>query len=70
MKAMLEFSLPEEEEEYEMCLQGRSLRLVVDEVLLWLRNEIKYKERADAETLHEVRERIWQALNDYEVKSP
>lgn len=69
MKAMLEFSLPEEREEYETTLNGRKWRLVVDEMDEELRRIVKYNDArlADAEVAiyEKVRNMLWEKRVEY-----
>lgn len=64
MKAMLEFSLPEEQEEFHTASGAGATMSVVEDVLLYIRNRLKYEDlSADvAEALGEVRTRLLEAV--------
>lgn len=47
MKAMLEFNLLEEKEDFNCALKGYDLRMCLQEIDNWLRNKIKYSEERE-----------------------
>jgi len=63
-KAILEFNLPEEQEEYKLTLKAGDWMMVCSEMDNWLRNRIKYENRND---LQEVRDVLLGLMNEYEV---
>ena len=42
MKAILEFNLPEDREEYELCFKASDYLCAIQEIVEYLRNTIKY----------------------------
>lgn len=49
MKAILEFSLPEENHEYLNALQGAKMRSVLWDLDQWMRAQLKFQELSDGE---------------------
>ena len=65
MKAILEFNLPEDKEDYELCNKALAMSSAIDEIKDYLRTEYKYgKDKLDIE---EVRDRIHEILKDNEI---
>ena len=42
MKAILEFNLPEDQAEYDLCNKASNMYSVIWDMTLWLRSETKY----------------------------
>lgn len=57
MKATLEFNLPEEQEEFDLANQARSLYCVIYELEDYLRDLVKYKNK-ETINLDELRQKI------------
>jgi len=71
MKAVLEFVLPEEREEYEMATDGVKYYIVLFELLGWLRQQWKYDAgEVDADTAELIRDKIVALCDDEEVAVP
>ncbi len=71
MKAILEFDLPEEKEDLLYSLNAIDYVIVIDKILNYLRSEIKHKEDVEQsrhETLEDVRTKIIDILDEYDVK--
>lgn len=68
MKAILEFNLPEDQDEFEITQNGYKYNSVLRELDNWLRSEIKYGERKDETTLQEVRDKLYQLVQDEELR--
>ena len=66
MRAVLEFQLPEEREDFEIATDGWRYRGVISDVLNQLRSKIKYTEETTI-ALDAVREMIWEYCREYEV---
>lgn len=62
MKAMLEFNLPEEEEEFALAVDGAKYSAIVDEIKNMVRSIWKYEE-LDNKT-YEVVDRIYESIFD------
>lgn len=58
-KAILEYNLPEEKDEYQLALNAASYQAALQELDNWLRAQIKYANRADSTTLQEVRDKLY-----------
>lgn len=69
MKAVLSFSLPEEQDEHRMAIQAADMQDAVAHFDRWLRHEIKYAERTEQETrtFLRVRRKLADMLDDYGV---
>lgn len=63
MKAILEFNLPEEQDEYDWAVNGPTYKLALEELDAWLRSVIKYDELI-SETERLIFERVRAKLND------
>jgi hypothetical protein len=70
--AKLIYRLPEEKEEYELAFNGAKYKYAIDELDNWLRNILKYNdgniEKAKIKVLQEVRNKLWEIINDSDVK--
>ena len=66
MKATLEFTLPEEREEFYAANHGMDYRMVIEDVLRLLRDKLKYGELSGPEdAIYErLRQDIYAALDD------
>jgi flavin-dependent dehydrogenase len=65
MKAILEFNLPEDKDEYDFANNGLNYYLALVEFDRWLRSEYKYNGN---EAMFEVREKLQQFINDNNIK--
>ena len=65
MKAILEFNLPEDKDEYDFANNGLNYYLALVEFDRWLRSEYKYNGN---ESMFEVREKLQQFINDNNIK--
>jgi hypothetical protein len=65
MKAILEFNLPEQKDEYDFANNGLNYYLTLTEFDKWLRSEYKYNGN---EPMFEVRVKLHQFINDNNVK--
>lgn len=68
MKAILEFNLPEEREEFELARNGAKLSYTIGDFQSYLRSKIKYGEMSEAEraVFEEIREILFELLGDVE----
>jgi hypothetical protein len=66
MKAILEFSLPEEEDEHSLAVNARKYYTVLWDIDQQLRNKIKYSNASDdtIAAYEETRDLLWELLND------
>lgn len=66
MKAILEFSLPEDDDALTDARQGSDWRCAMDDLLNYLRSQIKHGEHTAEEyrTFERVRERVVEILDD------
>jgi hypothetical protein len=70
-KAILEFDLPEEEAEFQYACNGMHWYLIVDHVLQYIRQKIKYDDNLSNETidiLEDLRENIWSEISGRGLK--
>jgi hypothetical protein len=65
MKAILEFNLPEEKDEFDFANNGINYYSALTEFDNWLRSEYKYNGN---EPMFEAREKLQQFINDNNVK--
>lgn len=72
MKASLEFDLPEQSEEFYDALDGHYAKRVVNDILEFLRRELKYNsDNLSEEQVHiyqKIRDEVVAKLEEYEVK--
>lgn len=66
MKAILEFTLPEEQHEHQDAIQGSNWKWAVDDLLNYLRSEIKHVDHTAEEyrILEAVREKVSSILEE------
>ena len=63
MKAILEFNLPEDNQEFELHTKATKMYCTLWELDQWLRSEIKYKDKE----LDEVRDKLREFMNDNRI---
>jgi hypothetical protein len=63
MKAILEFQLPEDNQEFELATKASKMYSTLWELDQWLRVEIKYKDKE----LDEVRDKLREIMNDNRI---
>jgi len=72
MKAILEFNLEEEREEFNMAVNGYKFSLVAYDLDQYLRGLIKYAPDTQSEdtykALQETRDKLHQLLNEYNLE--
>lgn len=70
MKAILEFALPEESQEHQDALRGSDWKYAVDDLLQYLRTQIKHAENSADEyrTFERVREQLFEILEERDLK--
>lgn len=66
MKAILEFNLPEEQEEHQIALDGISYRCALSELSNYLRSKIKYEEHTEEQyaVYEEIRSELYKILEN------
>jgi hypothetical protein len=64
MKGTLEYNLPEERFDFEIATKAMDYRNVIEELIEWLRREIKYNEKGEYEKVRTV---LLNLLEDYEI---
>jgi len=69
MKAIFEFSLPEEKHEYKCAQQGADLRIIVSNLDETLRVMLKHGHKYETATmaLQDIRKRLHEDLEDYDI---
>ena len=70
MKAILEFTLPEENHEHQDALRGSEWKWALTEVADYLRNQIKHADNSAEEyrTFERVRDRLAEILDERELR--
>ena len=63
MKATLEFNLPEDNQEFELATKALKMYSTLWDLDLWLRTEIKYKDKE----LDEVRDKLRELMSDNRI---
>lgn len=62
MKAILEFQLPEDQDQYELCNKSSDMYMVIWEMKQWLRSQTKY---ASDETSEENVDAMYRCLDKF-----
>ena len=65
MKAVLEFNLPEDKEDFDFATNGLNYYLALTEFDQWLRSEYKYNGKQE---MYEVRQKLNEIINDNNIK--
>ena len=65
MKAVLEFNLPEDQEQFDFANNGFNYYMALIEMDQWLRSEYKYNGN---EAMYKVREKLKEIWNENNVK--
>lgn len=65
MKALLEFNLPEDQEDFKYATNGFNYYMALVEMDQWLRSEYKYNGKED---MYEVREKLNEIILENNVK--
>lgn len=70
MKAILEFNLPEEKSDFDLCNQATSLHCALWDFSQFLRGKIKYEDLTEEQhaIYEEVRAKFYEILNDHNVE--
>ena len=71
MKARLEFNLPDDQDEFNMAVNGSNYWNVCWKLDQWLRSETKYNDKLSEDTIEAyelVREKLREFCNDNSVK--
>ena len=63
MRAILEFSFPEDKQEFELATKALKMYSTLWDLDLWLRTEIKYKDKE----LDEVRDKLRELMTDNRI---
>ncbi len=69
-EAILKFYLPENQDEFEIAVNGYKWRLVIWDLDQWLRSQMKYRDdfkENEYETLEKCREMLYEKLSDYSL---
>jgi hypothetical protein len=66
MKAILEFSLPEENEEYELHVQASAFLAAMDDYAQWLRSVCKYG-NPDDHNAESCREKFYEFIRERDL---
>lgn len=73
MKAILEFELPLEQEDFQNAINGTNFALLISDLQNEIRNKLKYDggqfEKADADTLEMVRDWLCREMSDQNLST-
>jgi len=69
MKATLEFNLPDEQEEFDLCLKARNYFCVLWDLDQELRKKVKYENipEKEKEIYQAVRDCLWNIMNENDI---
>jgi len=69
MKAILEFNLPEDQDDFETSTNGWKYRSVIDDIDGFLRNKLKYETLTEEqyEAYDKVRTELWNFINEHNI---
>ena len=70
MKAIIEFNLPDDQAEYDLCNKALDMSIALDGIREYLRGKVKY-ETADEkkwEAYDEVYQQFFEIINNYNIK--
>jgi hypothetical protein len=70
MKATIEFNLPEDQEEYEICNKALDMSIALQGIREYLRGKVKYDTHDEKkwEVYDEVYQQFFEILNNYNIK--
>lgn len=64
MKAILQFEIPEEKDEFTLATRGCDMWVTLFEFDQWLRSQIKYNDRIEYQ---EIRNKLYELLDTYNI---
>lgn len=67
MRAVLEFNLPEDENEHRMAIHARNFVFAFDDFWNWLRDQVKHVELENRPSIEQVREKFYECLNNHHL---
>ena len=69
MKAILEFNLPDDQQEHQDALNGYKWRLVVQDIADHLRSSLKHGSHTveELDVLESIAKRVHETISDYEL---
>jgi DNA polymerase III delta prime subunit len=70
MKAILEFSIPEDQEEYELCNKAQDMSYALHQIQQYLRSKVKYEtdEPNKWEAYDEIYQEFYRLLEQNNIK--
>jgi hypothetical protein len=70
MKAIIEFNLPEDQNEYELCNKAQEMSDAIKDVRDYLRSKVKYEtqDKKKWEGYDEVYQQFFEIINNYNIK--
>jgi hypothetical protein len=70
MKAILEFNLPQDQEEFDMAIKGREMAYALNDIRNYLRSRVKYEEMPAEkwETCDEIYQEFFRLLEQNNIK--
>jgi len=70
MKAILEYNLPDEQQEYDLANKGSDLSIIIWDLDQWLRNEIKYNNELtdkESDTYNKIRDKLREIMEEHDI---
>ena len=69
MKAIIEFNLPDDQAEYELCNKALDMRIALDGIREYLRGKVKYETQDEKkwEAYDEVYQQFFEITNDLKL---
>jgi len=70
MKAILEYNLPDEQQEYDLANKGSDLSIIIWDLDQWLRNEIKYNNELtdkESDTYCKIRDKLREIMEEHDI---
>ena len=70
MKAILEYNLPDEQQEYDLANKGSDLSIIIWDFDQWLRNEVKYNNELtdkESDTYYKIRDKLREIMEEHDL---
>jgi len=70
MKAILEYNLPDEQQEYDLANKGSDLSIIIWDFDQWLRNEVKYNNELtdkESDTYYKIRDKLREIMEEHDI---
>lgn len=69
MKAVLEFNLPEDQDDFDTAINGWKYRSIIWDINNFLRSKLKYNELSSEqrEVYDKIRTELWNLINEHKI---